>query len=350
MRLFQICTCVVVLTGAGLAQTTVTTSGTTSSGTVPVFNGTATVTNSPIAISGGNVGIGTTGPRSALDVNPGTGVNEGLRLGSYLEFGTTAYMNDAYFGVNAVLTTSSIPNGTNYFSPIWPSGQGMVMAQMGGGSGDLTFYGINWNGSSTAQSFPSAFMPVLNLNYNGSVGIGTTVPGAALEVNGNVKLSSGSGASMTYADGTTQSTAWTGVLSGGDYAEAMNASGGKRAYEPGDVLVLTSDEKGDVQMSREPYSTMVAGIFATKPGVIGRRQNKVRDSDEVPMAMIGVVPTKVTAENGPIHRGDLLVTSTQPGYAMKGTDRIRMLGAVIGKAMGSLDSGTGVIEVLVTLQ
>jgi hypothetical protein len=62
------------------------------------------------------------------------------------------------------------------------------------------------------------------------------------------------------------------------------------------------------------------------------------------------VPTKVTTENGPIRRGDLLVSSTTPGYAMKGTDRNRMLGAVIGKAMGSLDSGTGVIEVLVTLQ
>jgi hypothetical protein len=58
----------------------------------------------------------------------------------------------------------------------------------------------------------------------------------------------------------------------------------------------------------------------------------------------------VTAENGPIHRGDLLVTSAKAGYAMKGTDRNRMLGAVIGKAMGSLDSGSGVIEVLVTLQ
>jgi hypothetical protein len=35
---------------------------------------------------------------------------------------------------------------------------------------------------------------------------------------------------------------------------------------------------------------------------------------------------------------------------MKGTDRSRMLGAVIGKALGTLDSGTGVIEVVVTLQ
>jgi hypothetical protein len=71
---------------------------------------------------------------------------------------------------------------------------------------------------------------------------------------------------------------------------------------------------------------------------------------EVPMAMVGRVPTKVSAENGPIHVGDLLVTSSTMGYAMKGTDRSRMLGAVIGKALGSLDSGTGVIEVLVTLQ
>jgi len=68
------------------------------------------------------------------------------------------------------------------------------------------------------------------------------------------------------------------------------------------------------------------------------------------MAMVGIVPTKVSAENGAIHRGDLLVTSSTPGYAMKGTDRSRMLGAVIGKAMGTLGSGTGVIEVLVTLQ
>ncbi len=35
---------------------------------------------------------------------------------------------------------------------------------------------------------------------------------------------------------------------------------------------------------------------------------------------------------------------------MKGSDPTRMMGAVIGKAMGKLDSGTGMIEVLVSLQ
>jgi hypothetical protein len=55
---------------SAMAQTTVTTSGTTSSSTVPVFNGTATVTNSPITVSGSNVGIGTTTPLAPL--NEGT--------------------------------------------------------------------------------------------------------------------------------------------------------------------------------------------------------------------------------------------------------------------------------------
>jgi hypothetical protein len=35
---------------------------------------------------------------------------------------------------------------------------------------------------------------------------------------------------------------------------------------------------------------------------------------------------------------------------MKGTDRGRMLGAVVGKALEPLQKGTGVIQVLVTLQ
>ncbi len=35
---------------------------------------------------------------------------------------------------------------------------------------------------------------------------------------------------------------------------------------------------------------------------------------------------------------------------MKGTDRGKMLGAVVGKALEPLPSGAGVIQVLVTLQ
>jgi hypothetical protein len=184
----------------------------------------------------------------------------------------------------------------------------------------------------------------------GNVGIGTTSPGAKLEVDGNVKLTSGSGASITFQDGTVQSTAYTGVSCGGDYAESVDVTGDRKHYEPGDVLVLDANNPGKVLKSVEAYSTSVSGIYSTKPGMVGRRQTTAKSPDEVPMAMVGIVPAKVSAENGSIKVGDLLVTSSIPGYAMKGTDRSRMFGAVIGKAMGNLNSGTGVIEVLVTLQ
>ena len=48
--------------------------------------------------------------------------------------------------------------------------------------------------------------------------------------------------------------------------------------------------------------------------------------------------------------GDLLTTSHVPGHAMKATDRERSYSAVMGKAMSSLDEGTGLVLVLVNLQ
>ena len=59
---------------------------------------------------------------------------------------------------------------------------------------------------------------------------------------------------------------------------------------------------------------------------------------------------KVDASFGPIHAGDMLVSSPHAGYAMKATDKLQAFGAVIGKALGDLDSGTGTIPVLVTLK
>jgi hypothetical protein len=52
----------------------------------------------------------------------------------------------------------------------------------------------------------------------------------------------------------------------------------------------------------------------------------------------------------PIVVGDLLTTSPLPGYAMRVTDHDRAFGAVLGKAMGRLEVGTGFVPVLVALQ
>jgi hypothetical protein len=56
------------------------------------------------------------------------------------------------------------------------------------------------------------------------------------------------------------------------------------------------------------------------------------------------------ASESPIGVGDLLTTSQTAGHAMKATDPRRAFGAVLGKALGSLKEGHGLLPVLVALQ
>jgi len=139
---------------------------------------------------------------------------------------------------------------------------------------------------------------------------------------------------------------------GADFAESLPVKGSREEYAPGDLLVIDPSGERRLVLSGTPYSTLVAGVYSTRPGVVAS-QHRIDDpalDNEVPLAVVGIVPCKVTAENGPIAAGDLLVTSSMSGRAMKGTDRARMLGAVVGKALEPLTKGTGVIQVLVTLQ
>jgi hypothetical protein len=65
---------------------------------------------------------------------------------------------------------------------------------------------------------------------------------------------------------------------------------------------------------------------------------------------------KVDASLGAIRTGDLLTTSTTPGYAMKAAPvvvngvEIYRTGTILGKALEPLDKGTGIIKVFVTLR
>jgi hypothetical protein len=148
-----------------------------------------------------------------------------------------------------------------------------------------------------------------------------------------------------FFDGGTQ-------VGGADFAESVTVSGQKADYGFGDVLVIDSSSDRAFSRSSTPYSTLVAGVFSTKPGVLGslHHSEDASLSSEIAMAMVGIVPCKVTTENGAIARGDLLVTSTVPGYAMRGTDNARLPGAILGKALQPLSSGFGTIEVLLTLK
>lgn len=129
-----------------------------------------------------------------------------------------------------------------------------------------------------------------------------------------------------------------------DFAEMLPAVDG---LEPGDVLVIGPD--GKLDRSTQPNQASVVGVYSTQPGFVGGQPVEEDLEGHVPLAVMGVVPVKASAENGPIVPGDLLVASSTPGHAMKaGSDP--SVGTIIGKALEPLDEGTGVIKMLVMLQ
>lgn len=140
--------------------------------------------------------------------------------------------------------------------------------------------------------------------------------------------------------------------SGADLAEAFDVDGSSADYEPGDVLLISTTSDRAVVKRGEAYSSLVAGVYATKPGVLLTEEESAGSAlvGKIPMGVIGVIPTKVCDENGPIRRGDILVTSSRPGYAMKADpDKLRA-GQAIGKALQAFDGNTGKIKVLVNVK
>lgn len=297
----------------------------------------------------GNVGIGTVSPGQRLSVANGSLTLDNLAFVSSMRNAVNNYTN-AFFGGALVdngngTYTVGTDGGSNYFAAV-------RMDNQGGNAGAINFYtGATTGGTSYSISNTqlSSYQRMTIVGSN--VGIRTASPTAPLEVNGDIKLTSGSEHHLIFSDGTVQSHAWDGVLESADYAESVDVTGERNSFEPGDLLVINGSQEGLFQKSTKPYSTLISGVYSTKPGALGRQKPRSVPRDkEVPMAMVGIVPTKVSTENGPVHAGDLLVSSSTPGYAMKGTNRKKLTGAVLGKAMGSMESGKGVIQALISLQ
>jgi hypothetical protein len=120
----------------------------------------------------------------------------------------------------------------------------------------------------------------------------------------------------------------------------------------GTVVVLDASKANQVISSNKSYDTRVAGVISTQPGIVlGEKSD-----DKVLVATTGRVLVNVDATNGPIQIGDLLVTSDREGFAMKsapleiGGARLHRPGTLIGKALEPLAGGTGKILVLLSLQ
>jgi len=190
------------------------------------------------------------------------------------------------------------------------------------------------------------------------------VYGKAGSITGSLKITAGvygecstDGGYAGYFDGDIYTTenSYASTRTGGsiDIAEYIPAS---QTLEPGDVVIINPDNCPSVIKSIKPYDTTVAGIVSTKPGYLLGIDNKNGNKKDVKLCLAGRVPCKVTTENGPIKPGDLLTTSSRPGYAMKARPigkingyPIYPQGCIVAKALEGLKKGKGKILVLVSL-
>jgi hypothetical protein len=137
------------------------------------------------------------------------------------------------------------------------------------------------------------------------------------------------------------------ILTGADCAEDFDLSHGVSA-DPGSVMVI--DNTGSLAPCAQAYDRRVAGVVSGAGSFRPAFTLDRREPSSVPRSAIALVGKVYCKAIGPIAVGDLLTTSTTPGHAMKVVDFSRAAGAVLGKAIGSLGSGTGLVPMLVSLQ
>ena len=257
--------------------------------------------------SSGNVGIGTTNPKGTLQVGGYTSIFNGV--GAYATYGANFYRSgSSWRRINA--------------------DNGAPLVQFGGNN-TVMFYRATDTGN-TADSVIT-YVPTLAINSSGNVGIGTTAPVAKLHVAGDAQVDGNLAAKYQ------------------DVAEWVQSA---TPLPSGIVVVVDPQGRNRVLPASDPYSTRVAGVVSSRPGLLLGEAG----DDKVKVAHSGRVRVKVDASYGPVAVGDLLVTSPTTGHAMRSTPvelggtSIHRPGTLLGKALEPLDTGQGEILVLLTLQ
>ena len=280
--------------GNATSATTATTAGTVTTAAQPNITSVGTLT-----------GLGVNGNLTAVNITSNTGIfsGNGSGLSAIAGANVTGIVANATYATSAGTADSATTAGT-----VTTAAQPNITSV-----GTLTSLAVTGNITGGNLSVSS-----------GAVTLGTLTTGAnttAGTITGNWSLSAGSRLNATYAD-----------LAERYVADAQ--------YEPGTVLIFGGEH--EVTMVGTPDSTRVAGVVTTNPAYL--MNSECEGEFVVDIALIGRVPIKV---QGPVAKGDLLVTSEQPGFA-KANNEARA-GTIIGKALQSYNGPTpdGVIEAMV---
>ena len=196
---------------------------------------------------------------------------------------------------------------------------------------------------------------------NGASGFGTFGTGdgqsgglmVRAETNGPVILVTGQAGRITFLNAQLETTLTIDGVSGdiefhgADCAEDFTVTG---PLAPGSVVCVGDD--GRLGPCDSPYDRHAVGVISgagdLRPAL--RLHRRPKEPGRLPVAISGKVNCLVDAEPGAVRVGDMLTTSSTSGHAMLASEVSRAFGAVIGKSLESLDSGRGLVSMLVTLQ
>jgi hypothetical protein len=132
---------------------------------------------------------------------------------------------------------------------------------------------------------------------------------------------------------------YNGTATSARYADLAENYQADSQYEPGTVLVFGG--ANEVTVTNTKGDTRVAGVVSTNPAHLMNAD--LTGENVVALGLTGRVPCKVV---GKVSKGDILVTSAKPGYAM--VNNTPVPGTIVGKAVENKDDfNEGVIEVVV---
>ena len=315
-----------------------------------------TETNIVMDVSGTNVRLKTPGGKIVAQANGASGSPDNtisLQLPTSIDNGTTGIttesdlqngatnLNDRpflateYIYANMIESHGTITTGK-------PSGGAAIGlgADPGFTNSATNVITFATGGNERAYVDDNSFHILGLLNAKGNVDLGDANTDT-ITFNGRVDSNVIPNANTTHDLGSS-SLAWNviyGVSTSARYADLAENYLGDKDYEPGTVLVFggdaevtTTDTKGD---------TRVAGVVTTNPAHLMNSQ--LEGENVVGVALTGRTPTKVL---GRVKKGDILVTSAIPGYAIVNPNA--SAGTIIGKALEDKDTDDrGVIEVVV---
>ena len=224
-------------------------------------------------------------------------------------------------------------------------------------------------GLGAGTGFSGAAADVIQVVTNGAVRVqvesGTTTVTNALTVQGNTTLGSdssdtvnitgrinanilpnadntinlGQGGGTPLKFNTVYATTFSGTATTARYADLAEKYLADEAYEPGTVVVLGGTEEITVTSTKDDHR--VVGVVSTNPAYL--MNSELEGQHPTDVAMTGRVPCKVI---GIVVKGDMLVASAVPGYAIVNNDP--KPGSIIGKSLENKpDSGKSTIEIIV---